>query len=84
MCALEPKVHTLSDSMVMVRKRKRKRTLIFVAYILIIGGSLELPMWLTDGFLVTFFWKVVGSCAHTRESRTATIHGTPYTVHRTR
>ena len=26
------------------------------------------------------FWKVVGSCAHTRESRTATVHGAPYTV----
>ena len=23
-----------------------------------IGGSLELPMWLTDGFLVTFWWLV--------------------------
>ena len=37
-------------------------------------------MWLTDGFFGHFFWKVVGSCAHTRESRTATVHGAPYTV----
>ena len=28
----------------------------------------------------SLFWKVVGSCAHTRESRTATVHGAPYTV----
>ena len=69
-----------------------------VANVTVIGGSLELPMWLTDGFLVTFwwlvratyvvdgrffghfFWKVVGSCVHTRESRTATVHGAPYMV----
>ena len=31
---------------------------------------------MVDGrFFGHFFWKVVGSCAHTRESRTATIHG---------
>ena len=36
---------------------------------------------MVDGrFFGHFFWKVVGSCAHTRESRTATIHGAPYTV----
>ena len=46
----------------------------------IFGGSLELPMWLTNGFLVTFFGKVVGSCAHTRESHTATVHSAPYMV----
>ena len=37
----------------------------------IIGGSSELPVWLTDGFWVTFFWKVEGSSAHTGESRAA-------------
>ena len=31
-------------------------------------------MWLTDGFLVTF-WKVEGSSAHTYESDTAPVHG---------
>ena len=46
----------------------------------VFGGSLELPMWLTDGFLVTFFGRWWGSCVHTRESRTATVHGAPYTV----
>ena len=31
---------------------------------------------MVDGrFFGHFFWKVVGSCAHTRESRTATVHG---------
>ena len=30
-------------------------------------------MWLTDGFWVTFFWKVEGSSAHTRESRAAHV-----------
>ena len=36
---------------------------------------------MVDGrFFGHFFWKVVGSCAHTRESRTATVHGAPYTV----
>ena len=31
---------------------------------------------MVDGrFFGHFFWKVVESCAHTRESRTATIHG---------
>ena len=31
---------------------------------------------MVDGrFFGHFFWKVVGSCAHTHESRTATIHG---------
>ena len=28
-------------------------------------------MWLTDGFLDDFFWKVEESSAHTRESRAA-------------
>ena len=37
--------------------------------------------YVVDGrFFGHFFWKVVGSCAHTRESRTATVHGAPYTV----
>ena len=27
----------------------------------LIGGSLELPMWLTDGFLVTFFGRWWGA-----------------------
>ena len=32
----------------------------------------ELPMWLTDGFSITFFFlKVEGSSAHTHESRAA-------------
>ena len=31
----------------------------------VIGGSLELPMWLTDGFLVTFL-EGGGDCVHTR------------------
>ena len=31
-------------------------------------------MWLTDGFSVTFL-EDGGDCAHTRESRTATVHG---------
>ena len=31
-------------------------------------------------FFGHFFWKVVGSCAHTCESRTATVHGAPYMV----
>ena len=36
---------------------------------------------MVDGrFFGHFFWKMVGSCAHTRESRTATVHGAPYTV----
>ena len=36
---------------------------------------------MVDGRLFDhFFWKVVGSCAHTCESRTATVHGAPYTV----
>ena len=36
---------------------------------------------MVDGrFFGHFFWKVVGSCAHTRESHTATVHGAPYTV----
>ena len=41
----------------------------------------ELPMWLTDGFLVTFFgrWKgavrIHVSHVHTRESRTANVQG---------
>ena len=31
---------------------------------------------MVDGqFFGHFFWKVVGSCAHTRESHTATVHG---------
>ena len=31
---------------------------------------------MVDGrFFGHFIWKVVGSCAHTRESRTATVHG---------
>ena len=30
-------------------------------------------MWLTDGFLDTFFLKVEGSSAHTRESRAAHV-----------
>ena len=41
-----------------------------------IGGSLELPMWLTDGFLVTFFGRWWGAVR---------IHVShiqlPYTVH---
>ena len=37
--------------------------------------------YVVDGrFFGHFFWKVVGSCAHTRESRTATVHGVLYTV----
>ena len=37
--------------------------------------------YVVDGwFLGHFFWKVAGSCAHTRESCTATVHGAPYTV----
>ena len=47
-----------------------------------------LPFWwlvratyVVDGwFFGHFFWKVVGSCAHTRESHTATETGAPYTV----
>ena len=36
---------------------------------------------MVDGrFFGHFFWKVVGSCAHKRESRTATVHGAPYMV----
>ena len=41
----------------------------------------ELPMWLTDGFLVTFFgrWKgavrIHVSHVHTCESRTANVQG---------
>ena len=36
---------------------------------------------MVDGrFFGHFFWKVVGSCAHTRESRTATVHSALYTV----
>ena len=36
---------------------------------------------MVDGrFFGHFFWKVVGSCAHTCESHTATTHGAPYTV----
>ena len=27
----------------------------------LVGGSLELPMWLTDGFLVTFFGRWWGA-----------------------
>ena len=60
-------------------RRVWSKVLTTLSWFFLIGGSLELPMWLTDGFLVTFFWKVVGSCAHTRESRTATVHGA--TVH---
>ena len=31
---------------------------------------------MVDGlFLGDFFWKVVGTCAHTRESRAANVHG---------
>ena len=45
----------------------------------IVGGSLELPMWLTDGFLVTFFGRWWGAVR---------IHVShvqlPYTVHCTR
>ena len=37
--------------------------------------------YVVDGrFFGHFFWKVVGSYAHTHESRTATVHGAPYTV----
>ena len=32
----------------------------------VIGGSSELPMWLTDGFSVTFFGRWWGLCAYTR------------------
>ena len=36
---------------------------------------------MVDGqFFGHFFWKAVGSCAHTRESGTATVHSAPYTV----
>ena len=34
----------------------------------------ELPMWLTDSFSVTFL-EGGGDCVHTRESHTVTIHG---------
>ena len=30
---------------------------------------------LTDDFSVTFFLEGGGDCAHTHESRTATVHG---------
>ena len=37
--------------------------------------------YVVDGrFFGHFFWKVVGSCAYTCESCTATVHGAPYTV----
>ena len=45
----------------------------------VIGGSLELPMWLTDGFLVTFFGRWWGA-VHIHVSHVQL----PYTVHRTR
>ena len=48
-------------------------------YFPVFGGSLELPMWLTDGFLVTFFGRWWGAVR---------IHVShvqlPYTVHCTR
>ena len=45
----------------------------------VIGGSLELPMWLTDGFLVTFFGRWWGA-VHIHVSHVQL----PYMVHRTR
>ena len=42
----------------------------------LIGGSLELPMWLTDGFLVTFFGRWWGAvCIHVSHVQL------PYTVY---
>ena len=36
---------------------------------------------MVDGrFFGHFFWKVVGSCVHTHESCTATVHSAPHTV----
>ena len=47
--------------------------------LLVVGGSLELPMWLTDGFLVTFFGRWWGAV------RIHVIHvQLLYMVHRTR
>ena len=54
----------------------------------VVGSMMQRNFWwlvratyVVDGrFFGHFFWKVVGSCAHTHESRTATAHGAPYTV----
>ena len=44
------------------------------------AGGMPLAFMQEDCLVGHFFWKVVGSCAHTRESHTATVHGAPYTV----
>ena len=53
--------------------------ILYTHLLVFIGGSLELPMWLTEGFLVTFFGRWWGAVR---------IHMShvqlPYTVHRTR
>ena len=38
---------------------------LFLSLLSVIGGSSELPMWLTDGFSVFFFGRWRGQCAYT-------------------
>ena len=63
------------------KRRNWIQSLLFSIYLEFLHWWLVRATYVVDGrFFGHFFWKVVGSCAHTHESRTATVHGAPYTV----
>ena len=52
-----------------LRRKLSKTLLLYPSAKTIIGGTSELPMWLTEGFVVTFFLEGGGDTVHTCYSR---------------